>query len=50
VPSIALAITVDLLLVALQRRLTPWSNVRPTEPPAGIGFGSAGVAPAGTGA
>jgi osmoprotectant transport system permease protein len=50
VPSIALAIAVDLLLVALQRRLTPWSNVRPTEPPAGVGFGSAGIAPARTGA
>jgi osmoprotectant transport system permease protein len=31
VPSIALAIAVDLALVAVQRRLTPWSNARPAD-------------------
>jgi osmoprotectant transport system permease protein len=30
-PSIALAIAVDLLLVAVQRRLTPWANPRAGE-------------------
>lgn len=38
VPSIALAIAVDLLLVALQRRLTPWARSNPTGPgESGIG-------------
>jgi osmoprotectant transport system permease protein len=36
-PSIALAIAVDLVLVAVQRRLTPWAASQPPEdgPPAG---------------
>lgn len=35
VPSMALAVTVDLVLVAVQRRATPWS--RPGGPPADAG-------------
>jgi len=38
VPTIALAITVDLVLVALQRRLTPWAR-------AGTGPGTAAARP-----
>jgi osmoprotectant transport system permease protein len=34
VPSIVLAIAVDLLLVAVQRRLTPWAHARPPDTPA----------------
>ena len=30
-PSIALAIAVDVLLVALQRRLSPWASTLPAE-------------------
>lgn len=38
VPSIALAIAVDLVLVALQRRLTPWARATPSAPgDSGIG-------------
>ncbi len=37
VPSIALAIAVDLILVALQRRLTPWARATPSPGGAGIG-------------
>lgn len=32
VPSIALAIAIDLVLVALQRRLTPWTRSAPSGP------------------
>ena len=47
VPSIALAVAVDLVLVALQRRLTPWARVRP--PDAGpAGGADAGVTAAAT--
>ena len=31
IPSIALAIAVDLVLVAVQRRLTPWSSAKPLD-------------------
>jgi osmoprotectant transport system permease protein len=45
VPSIALAIAVDLLLVALERRLTPWARVDPGTS-SGAGAGSTRVVPA----
>lgn len=45
VPSIGLAIVVDQVLVAVQRRLTPWARVRP--PDNGLGEGSAGGADVG---
>lgn len=41
VPSIALAITVDLVLVALQRRLSPWASTTP-RPEDGAGDNAAG--------
>jgi osmoprotectant transport system permease protein len=48
-PSIALAIAVDLLLVAVQRRLTPWAGSVASAPRAGDGAGSDGAV-AGAGA
>jgi osmoprotectant transport system permease protein len=43
VPSIALAIAVDLILVAVERRLTPWARV---DAGTGTGAGSARAVPA----
>ena len=54
VPSIGLAIGVDLILVAVQRRLTPWAHVRPPNagpagpagPAGGVDLGSTAAAAA----
>ena len=37
IPSILLAVTADLLIVRLQRRITPWARTGSAEPPRGIG-------------
>ncbi|MEO8272721.1 MAG: ABC transporter permease [Chloroflexota bacterium] len=50
VPSIALAIGVDLGLVALQRRLTPWATARSIDTGAAGTPNRAGAAAVGTGA
>jgi osmoprotectant transport system permease protein len=49
-PSIALAIAVDLLLVVLQRRLTPWARELPSAPPARDDGSDGVIAGAGAGA
>jgi len=49
VPSIVLAIVVDVLFVRLQRRLTPWQAWRPARPDGGESIAGAATRAAGAG-